>query len=214
MDEIGHIQSTVFVNFSYCGASNPGSLQGRGRPLSANKRKATFFQAPSNYYRARFVPSRHAQEDISTHRYGKLRAVLGFEECRPELQIYPHHLSRGFHLRTQEHIHAGEFYEWKYRFFDAHMSRSNLFGEADFAERFSGHYSGADLCQWHADCLGDEWDGPGRPRIDFQHEDLAVLQSKLEVHQPLDLQLHGQHAGHPADLVQVVASQAVRGEGA
>jgi len=58
----------------------------------------------------------------------------------------------------------------------------------------------------HADHLGDERHRARRPRIDFEHVDLAVLDGVLHVHQPDHVEAERQFAGLPLQFGNIAAS--------
>jgi len=91
--------------------------------------------------------------------------------------------SRSSASPAEHGIDAGETRERKYRFLDADMVEAALF-QVEVREFLAGHDPRGDLRHRHADHLGHERHRARRPRIDFEHVDLAVLDGELHVHQP------------------------------
>ena len=76
-------------------------------------------------------------------------------------------------------------------------------------ERLAGHDAGGDLGDRPADGLGDERHGARGARVDLQHEDGAVLDGVLHVHQAADIERAGQRRRLALQLVDDLGGQRV-----
>ena len=71
----------------------------------------------------------------------------------------------------------------------------------------AGHDARGDLGDRRADGLGDEGHGARGARVDLEHEDRAVLDGVLHVHQAADIQRLGQRRGLALQLVDGLVRQ-------
>ena len=79
-------------------------------------------------------------------------------------------------------------------------------------EAFAGHDARRDLGDRAADGLGDEGHGARRARVHFQHEDRAVLDGVLHVHQPADIERAGERRRLALQLVDDFRRQRMDGQ--
>src|SRR5687767_5120026 len=74
------------------------------------------------------------------------------------------------------------------------------------------HDPSRDLGDRRTDRLGDERDGPARPRIDLDQIDDAVLDRELAVHQPFDAERQSELPRLALDLADDLRLKTVRRE--
>ena len=89
------------------------------------------------------------------------------------------------------------------------MARRALAREAEVLEFHAGHDLGGQLRQRHTDRLGHKRNGARSARIDLEHVELAVLDRKLDVHQPDDIERPGERVRGLAHGRQHLVGQGV-----
>ena len=170
----------------------------------------------------------------------RARAHLRLEEGAREVAVPAHDLAGRAHFRPQDRVDAGEAGEGQHRLLDREprhlgIAERERIGEGDgfvvggtlgvrgtvgeVGHRLAGHQPRGDRGDRRIGGLGDEGHGARGARVDLDEVDrlgagLVGLDRELHVHQPLDLERHGQRLGLALDLGDHLGRKAVRRQAA
>ena len=134
---------------------------------------------------------------------------MRFQERLPERIVRAHCLACGPHFGPEKGIHALEASEREHGF----LHRAQSVGKRTQLEafkQFAGHDSGRDRRDGNSRRLRHERDGSGCSGVDFQQKHFAVLDRKLHVHKPQDVQCLRQHLGLVFDFADDCRFQRMR----
>ena len=155
-------------------------------PLGAFRRqnaKAQLVEAAGDRQHRRFVVIIHRHEDRAFQRQTAFRRDLRFRERHSEAVGESHGLAGRPHFGPQHGIYAGQFGEGEDGLFHGYPGDGKLIGKAQIVQCLPHNDRRRELCERYACGLAHKRHGPGRPGIDLQDVDHAVLDGVLHVEQ-------------------------------
>jgi hypothetical protein len=142
------------------------------------------------------------------------RCDLRLGERPPELGVDPHHFAGRFHLGAENRVDVRELDEGKDGLLDADVLRYDGVRQSELGQLPADHDLGGQFRQRDPDRLAYEGDGSGGAGVDFQDENLPLLDGELHVHQPHHAEFLREDLRLADDLPRDFGGNGIRRQGA
>ena len=173
--------------------------RGRGS-LGGDQGEAEAGERGGDGHEGRLVGVADREEDRAARRQAPSRGALRLRKGSREIGGAGHHLAGRTHLGAEHRVAAREALERQHRRLDAHLRGRPLRRQRDLVQLLAEGEPARRPHEVDAGRLRREGDGPRRPRVRLEHEDLAVGYGELHVQEPDDAEAARERANRVRDL--------------
>ncbi len=192
-----------FVDFEDNVDLEPVGAQVGRRAARGDQAEAEGQQVACNGQHVRLVVVVDADEGTPFERQLLSRAELRLGEGGAEGLRAAHHFARALHLGPQDRVDPGKTHEREDRRFHEDARGVEVVHQPEVGKRLARHDARGHLGERHARRLRQIRHRPRRARVDLDHVDRVVLDGKLRVHQPDDVECPGDTPGVVTDRLEV-----------